>query len=146
MSLITTLVVKNSHILDKVYLIFLKRCSNPTWKLFIAKFLPQWKDPEHSKSSKINFSAFLRIGCSNFILKLSQRPEIYKHCQNNQSYRIMLRIRIKKITPETIIQKIFETNSSFYMKWRTMTKVHFLVSRDSSYYWQNLQFGRRSKP
>ena len=44
MSLLTALVVQNSHILAEIYFIFLKDVLNQTWKAFSTKFGPQWKD------------------------------------------------------------------------------------------------------
>ena len=39
------------------------------------------------------------------------------------------RVRSKKLLPETIMDKIFETNSSFHVKQRTTEKIQFLFSR-----------------
>ena len=35
----------------------------------------------------------------------------------------------KKMLPDTTMDKIFEANSSFYVKWRTTGKVQFLFFR-----------------
>ena len=48
MSLLTALIVKNSHILAGFYFIFLKRRVDQTWKVFNTKFRPQSKDRESS--------------------------------------------------------------------------------------------------
>ena len=48
MSLLTTLIVKNSLTLPGIYFIFLKNVLGRTWKSFNTKFGSQWKD---SKSS-----------------------------------------------------------------------------------------------
>ena len=79
--------------------------------------------------SKKNFSSFLQISCSNFTLKLCQRPSIY---QNSQKHKICLglgRIRSKKTFSETIVHKIFETNSSFNVKEHNTGKVQVLLFR-----------------
>ena len=42
MSLLTALVVKNSHILAGIYLIILEDVLDKSWKAFNIKFGPQW--------------------------------------------------------------------------------------------------------
>ena len=44
MSLLTVLGIKNSHILFRIYTIFLKNVLDQTWKAFNTKFGPQLKD------------------------------------------------------------------------------------------------------
>ena len=54
--------------------------------------------------------------------------------------------RSKKLFPNTIIHKIFETNSSFHVKWHTMDEGQFLffkrffTSTDKIFH-----FGRRTE-
>ena len=38
------LIVRNSHILGRIYLIFLEKVQDQTWRAFITTFVPQWKD------------------------------------------------------------------------------------------------------
>ena len=78
MSLVTVLIVKNSHILAGIYFIFLKNVHDQTWKSFNTKFRPQWKDRKSSYQSKTDFSIFLQISCCNFRLKLSKALELRK--------------------------------------------------------------------
>ena len=44
MSLLTTLIVENIHILAGIRIIFLKNVLDQTWKAFNTKSEPQWKD------------------------------------------------------------------------------------------------------
>ena len=37
---------------------------------------------------------------------------------------------VMRLLEATIIHKIFETNSSFHVKWRTMIKVQFLLFKN----------------
>ena len=48
MSLLTALIVENSHILSRIYFIVLKQILDQTWKAFNTKFELQWKDRESS--------------------------------------------------------------------------------------------------
>ena len=48
MSLLTAKFVKNSHILARIYFIFLKNVLKQTWNFFNIKFRPQWKDRKSS--------------------------------------------------------------------------------------------------
>ena len=48
MSLLTVLIVINSHILAGIYFIFLIRCPRPNLKGFNTEFGPQRKDRESS--------------------------------------------------------------------------------------------------
>ena len=80
MSLLTALIVKNSHILAWSWL-FQKKCHRSNLKGFQYQI---WKSVKRSGkwlSRKTNFSAFLWISCSNFRLKLCQRPQIYENCK-----------------------------------------------------------------
>ena len=72
LSLLTALIVKNSHILGGVYFIFLKISPRPNLKGFQYQ-RSYWKDRERSYQLKINFSTFFQISCSNFWLKLCQK-------------------------------------------------------------------------
>ena len=71
MSLLTTLIVKNSHIAAGTYFIFLKKTSST--KLKMLSIPSSGKGEKIGKVViKINFSAFLQIDSSNFRLKLYQ--------------------------------------------------------------------------
>ena len=52
LSLLTALIVKNSHILAGICYIFLKNILDQTWKASNTKFGPQWKDQESTFRSK----------------------------------------------------------------------------------------------
>ena len=119
MSLWTTLIDKNSHAFVGIYFIFLKKRPKPNLKEFCYQIL----------TSKTHLSTFLQINCSNFRLKLCQRPQMYKICQTNQTWRGLGLVRSKKVFPETIINKIFKPNSSFHVKYCTARKVQFLFFR-----------------
>ena len=58
---------------------------------------------------------FLQISWFNFSLKLCWRPKSYKQCQTNQVRRSLEQVRSKKLLPWTIMDKIFETNSTFHV-------------------------------
>ena len=80
MSLLTALVVRNSHILEiilffkKTFYTKLKKCSISNWKR--SRKRSEKRKVERSLkqlSNKINFSAFLQISRSNFRLKLLEK-------------------------------------------------------------------------
>ena len=48
MFLLTAKFVKNSHILARIFFIFLKNAPKRTWNSFNTKFQPQWKDRKSS--------------------------------------------------------------------------------------------------
>ena len=49
MYLLTALIVKSSHILAGIYFIFQNsNILDQTWKAFITKYRPHWKDEESS--------------------------------------------------------------------------------------------------
>ena len=66
MSLLTALIVKNSHILAGTYFIkkFLEQTS------FNTKFETHWKGRKSSYQVRQNLAPFLKISCSSFRLKL----------------------------------------------------------------------------
>ena len=53
-------------------------------------------------------------------------------------------LKAKKLFPETIIHKIFETNSSFHVNYALREKFNFCFSRDFCYYQQNFHFDRKN--
>ena len=61
LSFLTALIVENSHILAKIFFIFLKNVLDHTWKAFNTKFGRQWKDREKAIFIYFNF----RLGSSN---------------------------------------------------------------------------------
>ena len=48
MSLLSGPIVKNSHILARIYFNFIKSTLDQTWKAFNTKYEPRWKDPKSS--------------------------------------------------------------------------------------------------
>ena len=77
-------------------------------------------------TNKGNLMTFLQLSCSNFNLKLSGSFKSYKNCKWNKLWSSLMSARSKKLFPETIIHKIFETNSSFHVKHWNMRKLEFL--------------------
>ena len=126
MSLFRALIAKNSYILSWIYFIFLKNVVDQTWKAFNTKFGPQCKDRESSYQVRQTLALFLHISCSNFKLKLCQRPESYKNCETNQTGSGLGQVRSKKLFGETTIHKILETNSSFL--WNSTLREKFNLS------------------
>ena len=86
MFLLTSPIVKNSHILARIYFIFLKERPRPNLKGFQYQSLPQWKDWK-------------------LLPKLSIKFE-----------RTSGNLKAKEMFPETIKGKIFERNFSFHVK------------------------------
>ena len=74
------------------------------------------KRSEKQLPSKANFSTFLQLNCSNFGLNLCEIPYSYQNFQRNKVRRGLGQHSSKNMFPETIIHKIFETKSSFYVK------------------------------
>ena len=58
MSLLTALIVKNSHVLAGIYFIFLENATVETWKSFNTKFGPPWKDRERSYQERQTLALF----------------------------------------------------------------------------------------
>ena len=71
---------------------------------------------EKQLASKANFSTFLQLNFLNLRLQLCERPHSYKNCEQDQVLGNLDRVRRRKLFLETIIHKIFETNSSFHRK------------------------------
>ena len=67
---------------------------------------------------KTNFSIFLELNCSNFKLKLCERLKLITKIKLSKkiSLRGVGRVTSKKMFPETITHKKFETYSSFHVK------------------------------
>ena len=97
MFLLTDPYVKNSHIKATIYFIFLKNLQTHIWKSFNTKF----NLSKRMEKAVINQSKFWHL------------------------FKTQLRGKSKKISPETIVYKISETNSSFHLKKRTTGKVLF---------------------
>ena len=53
MFLLTTIFVKNSHILARIFFIFLKNVLKQTWISFNTKYQLQWKDQKSSHHVKV---------------------------------------------------------------------------------------------
>ena len=58
--------------------------------------------------SKVNFSTFLQLSCSNFELGLNVNEIKFQG--------VWLKLKATTFFPDTIIHKLFETNSSFHVK------------------------------
>ena len=67
---------------------------------------------------KTNFSIFLELNCSNFKLKLCERLKLITKIKLSKkiSSRGVGRVTSKKMFPERITHKKFETYSSFHVK------------------------------
>ena len=128
--LLTALIVGSSHIFAGIYNIFLKKRPAPNLKSFRYQIQTSVKRSGKQLSSKKNFTAFLHISCSNFRLKLCQKPQSYKNCQTNQIWRGLGQVRSKKLFPEIFIHKILQINSSFYVKQRITGRLNFSFSGD----------------
>ena len=89
-----------------------ERCPKKTWKSFNTEFRPQWKQIQ----SKAKFSTFLELNCADFRLRLFERPYSYQNVHRNYLLRGLEWAKSNKVFPDTIIHKIFKTNSSFHVK------------------------------
>ena len=74
-------------------------------------------------SSKTNFSPILNLNCSNIRLKLCEKPLSIKIVREIKFEEMWSKLEAKKMFLETIIHKIFDTNSSFYVKQSLTGKV-----------------------
>ena len=132
MSLLADLIVRSSHILARVDLIFLRKRPSPNLKSIQHHIWTSVKGSGKQLSSKTNSRAFLKISCSNFKLKLCQGPQSNKNYQTNQ-IKGSWASQKQKMFLETVIHKIFETNLceiiSFHVKQRIMGKVQFILFR-----------------
>ena len=109
---------KQYFFLTGIYFVFVKNVIEQT-----SKALNSWTSVKKSGkklSNKTNFSTFLQTSCSNFRLnfrlKLYSRPQIYQNYQTNHVWRGLGWIKSKILFPETILAKVFQTNSSFHVK------------------------------
>ena len=93
----TSLIVKSSHVLAGIYFIFPKSRPRKNLKGFRYQIWTSLKRLGNKLSSKTNLNAFHQISSSNFRLKLCQRLKSYKHCQNNQIWGGLGRVRKKKL-------------------------------------------------
>ena len=59
-SLLTASIDKNSHILARIYFIFLENILKQIWKSFNTKFWPQWKD----RKSRYEVRQILALFCN----------------------------------------------------------------------------------
>ena len=95
-SSLIALIVKNSHILTRIYFIILKIILQQTWKSFKTKFWPNWKDRKSSYQVRQILVFFSRLSYSNFKLKLCEMSPSYQNCQGNQVWRGRGRVTSKK--------------------------------------------------
>ena len=87
----------------------------------------------------------MQISCSNFRLKLCQKPQSYKICRVNQAWEYLVWVRSKKLFPETIVHKIFETNSSVMWNSALQEKFNSWFSGDFYKFWHNFDPRRMTK-
>ena len=130
MSYLTVPIVKNSHILAGICFIFLKDLPRRNSKVLQYQIWTSKKRSKKKLPCKTNFSTFLQLSCSNFRLKVCQRPSSNQNCQTNQVGRSLGRVRSKKLLSETTVDKIFEKTLVFIVNWRTTRKNQFLFSRN----------------
>ena len=114
--LLTALIVKNSNILADIYFIFRQKHRRLNLEGFHSQIWTSVKRSGKYLSSNTNLSTFLHISCSNFKLKLCQRPLGYKNCQTNQFGRGLRPVKNKKLFAERTIYEILEKISSFHVK------------------------------
>ena len=131
MSLLTVLVVRNSHILTGIYFILLKKRSTLNVKSIYNQIekdhgkevkSEQWKDRGSSyQRREILVALVLEQNCVKGI-RVTKIPKQIKFEE--------VWVRSKKLLPETITHKIFETSSTFDVKWRTTGKLNSSFSGD----------------
>ena len=74
MSLLTSLIVKNSYILVGIYFIFLRKRPRSNFKPLQYQIVTLVEGSEKLVIKRDKFSRLLQISCSNFRLKLCERP------------------------------------------------------------------------
>ena len=129
MSLLTALIAKSSHIWAGIYFIFLENVLHQASKSFNTKLLPKWKSWKSSYQVRKILVVFCKLFPVN--LKLSKSFYSHKNCPTNEIWRGVEQGRSKKLFPEKIIQKTFETNSNFFVKYPTTGKFQFLFCREN---------------
>ena len=114
-----------------------KSVLDQTWKALCTKFGPHWKGRESSYQVRQILALFCKLVAlilgQNCVKDLSV-TKIVKQIKFEGGLRW---VGSKNLFPETIIHKIFETNSSFHLKQctsfhvkqRTMGEVRFLFFR-----------------
>ena len=123
MSLLTGLIVKNSHILAVIYFIFLKNVLGQAWKASNTKFGPQWKDRESSYQVTQVLVLFHNLVALILDWNSSKGLRVTKFVKKNKFEGVWGDLKAKKLFAETTIHKTFETNSSFHVKQRATGKV-----------------------
>ena len=73
MYLLTALIVRNGHILARIYFIFLKKLPRLNLKGFQYQIWTSVAKLGKKLSSKTNIGTLLKINCSDFRLKLGER-------------------------------------------------------------------------
>ena len=115
MFLLMTKFVKKSHILGRIYFLFLKNVLKQSWDTLNIKFGSQWKNQKSSYQVRQILAIF-----SNLIALILDQYSVkglsYQNCQINYVWRSLGQVKIKNSFPEKISYKIFETNSSFHLK------------------------------
>ena len=115
MSLLATLIVKNSYILAAIYNIFLKKCPRPKLKGFKYSLKTHWKDQKSSNKVRPVLAHFCKL--VSLILDFDSVKDvrvtkIVKQMNFKETWGKLKKIHFE----ETIIDKMFEKYSSFHTK------------------------------
>ena len=108
MSLLTVWIVK-SNSLAGICFIFLKDVLDYTWKAFNTKFRPQWKDRESSYQVRPILAPFCKLVSLILGYNCFKGLRLTKIVKQIRSEGVLGQFRNKKLFPETIIHKMFET-------------------------------------
>ena len=122
MSLSTAKFVKKSRIMARPYFIFVKNILNQPWKAFNTKFQPQSEDQNSSYQVRQSFALFFNLIALTLVQNSVKSPTVTKIVKKIK-FEGVWEVRNKNRVPETISYKIFETESSFHVKERTIGKV-----------------------
>ena len=89
-----------------------------------------------------NFGTCLQLNCSNFRLKLCERPLSYQHCQRKWVWRGLGRVRSEQMFLETITKHlgltlVFMWNSGIQEKFNNLFFKSFLLVLTKFLFWQD---------
>ena len=99
--------VKKSHILAELYFIFQKKCP----RLDLKGFEDQIWTLKNDQKNSYQVRQLLGIFCRLVARRVTKIVKKIKFEGNWDEFRVA-----EKLFPKTIIDKIFETNSSFHVK------------------------------
>ena len=106
MLFLTTEFVKNDHIKDRIFFIFLKNVLKQTRHSFNTKFQTQWKDPESSYHVKITLGLFCHSIALILGLNSVKNLRVTKNVKEIKFEGVWRELESKKVSRDNNTQNI----------------------------------------